>query len=111
MGILVPLSPFITIIAVVFLYLFFRTRRHRAYYGTIQKMIDNKIEIPNELYASIKNQDQRSPKRRGIMWTCLGIGYVLAVFLSEGVSGYWPLGILPICMGIGYLILWKYSDK
>ncbi len=107
---LVPLSPFITIVLIVFFVVYFRYKKQAVTQVTLQKMLDNQQPIPEVLLEKAAPSEAK-PLRKAIVFISGGVGLILATLLSgEHWAHYWSWGLLPLFVGLGYLLIYKLND-
>lgn len=118
MEILIPLTLFAMIAAIVIAPRYFRSQERQKLQETMRAAIDKGQSIPPEVIAAITN-DVSSPKppsspqrdlRRGVVWLAIAIGTAaagLVVGMSEPDATYHFLGIaiIPGVLGGAFLTL------
>ncbi|HEY5894183.1 MAG TPA: DUF6249 domain-containing protein [Chthoniobacterales bacterium] len=113
----------VIIVAIVFacpvfliaLILGYRVWKNRQLHKTIQTLVEKGQPIPQELLAtsgkaigSKPPPSNKSDRRKGIIWTCVGGGLTMFFLLSDGPKG---LGFIPLAIGIGYLLVAKFAPR
>ena len=106
--IVIPLSFFGLILAIIGLVSWARFRRNRMMHETVRLMVEKGQPIPPEMFRENQKLPAPAPTlRKGIIWTALGLG--LTGFFMIG-SGNWGIGLIPLCIGLGYLLAWKLES-
>ncbi len=96
-------------VAIVFLSMYYRNRRHKEEQETIRVAMEKGVDIPPDLFKKENGGNGMATKRKGIYWTMIGISLFIALYVSAGIQGaVWAL--VPFAIGIGCLIACR-SDK
>lgn len=113
----------VMIVAIVFacpvfliaLILGYRVWKNRQLHKTIQTLVEKGQPIPQELLSTSGKSlgskpppTNKSDRRKGIIWTCVGGGLTMFFLLSDGPKG---LGFIPLAIGIGYLLVAKFAPR
>lgn len=113
----------VIIVAIVFacpvfliaLILGYRVWKNRQLHKTIQTLVEKGQPIPQELLSAGGRSigpkpppSNKSDRRKGIIWTCVGGGLTMFFLLSDGPKG---LGFIPLAIGIGYLLVAKFAPR
>ena len=109
---LVMLTP----VAILLVFLRYRTNITRERYRTLLQLADRGIELPHELMA--EPQVPHADRRRGLVLVAGGLG-VIAMFVAlpfefhdgQRISTLWGLGLLPLITGLGYVASWWLNQR
>jgi Domain of unknown function (DUF6249) len=98
----------IVILIGVFALLVSRSRQR-----TIRMLVEKGQPVPAELLApATRAVRQRSDVRRGVVWTMVGVGFMVWLgAVNDWEGGAWSFGLIPFLIGLGYLIVWKLENK
>jgi hypothetical protein len=85
----------------------------RSRQRTIRMLVEKGQPIPAELLApAARAVRRRSDVRRGVVWTMVGLGFMIFLgAVNDWEGGAWSLGLIPFLIGLGYLIIWKLENK
>jgi len=116
-AIVVPVASFLTMIGLVFVIMFYRSRKNGQLHQTLQSMIEKGADIPPELIT--KPIPKNADLRKGMVLLATGIGISLCFYImlnqahTAAEEKYvWSLGLIPGMIGIGYLLMWAIGkDK
>ncbi len=110
-AIAVPVASFITMIALVFVIMFYRSRKNGQLHQTLQAMIEKGADIPPDLIT--KPIPKNADLRKGLILLATGIGISLCFYImlnqahTAAEEKYvWSLGLIPGMIGVGYLLMW-----
>lgn len=105
-------TPFICIVFVCGLILYYRYRRNKMLHDTLRMMIEKGVPIPPELIVpperTVKRKT-RSDLRTGLVWIAIGFG-VMVLFAAMQFRA-WPIGFIFVLMGAAFLIAWRVEKK
>ena len=134
---LVPITLFIVIGAIVIVPQILRSRDRQKMFETMRVAYEKGQTVPPEMVeavtrgrgrdfeamdAVIDNSHARD-LRRGVVWTAVGVGFLLLGGVSyasiytyggavETFTTFAALGVIPLCIGLAFLALWFFSrDK
>ena len=102
-------APVLIVIMIgVFALLVSRSRQR-----TIRMLVEKGQPVPAELLApATRTGRQRSDVRRGVVWTMVGVGFIVWLgAVNDWEGGAWSFGLIPFLIGLGYLIIWKLENK
>jgi hypothetical protein len=102
-------APVLIVIMIgVFALLVSRSRQR-----TIRMLVEKGQPVPAELLApATRTVRQRSDVRRGVVWTMVGVGFMVWLgAVNDWEGGAWSFGLIPFLIGLGYLIVWKLENK
>ena len=111
---LIPIVLFVSIAAVVALFLYFKNRAKREMQKTMRAAIEKGHELTPEVIERLgsppaaKNRDLR----RGIISLAIGVGFIaLGASIPEEEAVRVMLGVasFPIALGLGFLLMHKLS--
>jgi len=110
---IVFLSIFGAPVAIVIMIGIFSMIATRTRQRTIRMMIEKGQPVPAELLApATRSIRRRSDVRRGVVWTMVGLGFMIFLgAVNDWEGGAWSLGLIPFLIGLGYLIIWKLENK
>ncbi|MGH1372241.1 MAG: DUF6249 domain-containing protein [Cellvibrionaceae bacterium] len=98
-------------IMVVGIVLYSRYRRRKLLHESMNKLIENGREIPDNLFNEIEGTtDHDQSLRKGM--TSTGLGIALAISLSliaDPKVG--SLGLIPLMIGLAHLFIWKINNN
>jgi hypothetical protein len=102
-------APVLIVILIGLFALFVSRSRQR----TIRMLVEKGQPVPAELLAPASRVGrQRSDVRRGVVWTMVGIGFIMWLgAVNDWEGGAWSFGLIPFLIGLGYLIIWKLENK
>jgi hypothetical protein len=123
LALLIPLAPFIMVIAIVALVFYFRHRRNKMMQETMLALIEKGVPITPELLAQLQirpsgssnkpgQQPGQSRNRRllpGLILT--GVGTALLMTNLGGNSGDHKAGLIVLFIGVAFLIVWFVERK
>ena len=109
---LVMLTP----VAILLVFLRYRTNITPERYRTLLQLADRGIELPHELMT--EPQVPHADRRRGLVLVAGGLG-VIAMFVAlpfefhdgQRISTLWGLGLLPVMTGFGYVASWWLNQR
>jgi hypothetical protein len=105
--IVIPLSFFGMILAIIGLVSWSRFRRNRMVHETVRLLVEKGQPLPSDLFRERRVTTPASDLRKGIAWAAIGAG--LIGYFLVGSGGNWGIGLIPLCIGLGYLIAWKFE--
>ena len=110
---IVFLSIFGAPVLIVILIGLFALLVSRSRQRTIRMLVEKGQPVPTELLApATRNRRQRSDVRRGVVWTMVGVGFIVWLgAVNDWEGGAWSFGLIPFLIGLGYLIIWKLENK
>jgi hypothetical protein len=110
---IVFLSIFGAPVLIVILIGMFALLVSRSRQRTIRMLVEKGQPVPAELLApATRTGRQRSDVRRGVVWTMVGIGFIVWLgAVNDWEGGAWSFGLIPFLIGLGYLIIWKLENK
>lgn len=105
-----------TPVAILLVFLRYRTNVTRERYRTLLQLADRGVELPRELLA--EPQASHADRRRGLVLLAAGLG-MMAMFLAlpfelsdgERIGSLWGLGLLPLMTGLGYITSWWLNQR
>jgi len=111
--IIIPLSFFLTGIAIVFVIFFFRARYNRERLETIRLMVEKGVEIrPELLTGNGEQKKEKGPLASAMSSLFLGIGVILFFLVFQvGPPGLWGVGFIPLFIGLGKLVAWRVESR
>ena len=111
--VIVFLSIFGAPVMIVILIGVFALLVSRSRQRTIRMLVEKGQPVPAELLAPARRAGrQRSDVRRGVVWTMVGIGFIVWLgAVNDWEGGAWSFGLIPFLIGLGYLIIWKLENK
>lgn len=95
--ILAILIPFASLVGIVWLTLYYRTRRHRAYMHMLETAIQHQCELPPG-FDTLKGRSPISVLRSGIVWVGVGLAVILMFVFSAWTL--MPVGLIPLFVGL-----------
>jgi len=107
--ILVPLSFFGMIVAIIGFTSWARSRRNRMVHETVRLLVEKGQPLPPDIFRERRPATPASDLRKGIAWAAIGVG--LTGYFLIGSGGNWGIGLIPLCIGLGYLIAWKFENN
>ncbi|NVJ60495.1 MAG: hypothetical protein HWE27_08895 [Gammaproteobacteria bacterium] len=117
-GILIPITLFITVAAVLIVAIVLGHKSKASVQETIRQSIEQGHQITPELLAKLGST--HSPKvkdlRRGIVIFSLGLAAMAAGLIvndPDATVGIMMIGVFPLFIGAGFLLVWKlnrYND-
>jgi hypothetical protein len=107
--IVIPLSFFGMILAIIGLISWARARRNRMVHETVRLLVEKGQQLPPDIFRERRRATPASDLRKGIAWTAIGVG--LTGYFLVGSGGNWGIGLIPLCIGLGYLIAWKFESN
>src|SRR5262245_33948165 len=110
---IVFLSIFGAPVMIVILIGMFALLVSRSRQRTIRMLVEKGQPVPAELLApATRAVRQRSDVRRGVVWTMVGVGFIVWLgAVNDWEGGAWSFGLIPFLIGLGYLIIWKLENK
>lgn len=108
-AIIVPVTMFAMIFAIVVVVVYANFRRDRQRHETIRVAIERGGEIPPALL--IPARKPRSDLRRGVLLLSAGLGLGVLLFKTAKESGAWTAALIPIFLGLGYLVVHKLEGR
>ncbi|WP_269716812.1 DUF6249 domain-containing protein [Caulobacter sp. NIBR2454] len=117
MEILIPLAPFIMVVAIVVIPKWLRSRERQEMQATIRAAIDKGQELPPELIEAMskdvkvrKVSTAQSDIRTGIILIAVGagiaaFGWMVGYEESDAVYPLMGIGLIPGLIGIAYVVL------
>src|SRR5215470_8438552 len=110
---IVFLSIFGAPVLIVILIGLFALLVSRSRQRTIRMLVEKGQPVPTELLAPARRAGrQRSDVRRGVVWTMVGVGFIVWLgAVNDWEGGAWSFGLIPFLIGLGYLIIWKLENK
>lgn len=119
MGLLVPLAPFVMVVAVIAIVFYFKHHRNKMMHETMLAMIEKGVPITPEMLAQLQsrpsrfsNQTGQSRNRRllpGLILT--GVGTALLITNPGENLGAGKAGWIVLFMGVAFLIVWLVERK
>lgn len=139
MEILVPLTFFAFLGAIIIIPQVLKSRDRQRMLDTMRVAYEKGQEPPPELVAAmtrgrgadlqaidaIAQSSHDRDLRRGVVWTAIGVGLILIGTISY-IAGYgasgegwradffnmWAtLGVIPLCVGAAFLVLWMFGRR
>jgi hypothetical protein len=114
-GLMAVIMTFGTVIAIVVLPSYFRTRERLAMQDTLRSAIDKGQPLPPEVIEAMSKRvkapsSRVSDLRRGVIWLAVGIGIAAmagAVSWHEGDDAFPMFGIaaIPAAIGLAFIVL------
>ena len=116
MEILIPLSLFAMIAAIVIVPNWLKSRERTEMQATLRAAIDRGQEVPQEVIDAMTKNVKTAPTalsdiRAGIIWIAIGLGicvfgYFIG-YIDDGEATYPMIGIgsIPIIIGLAYVVL------
>ncbi|MDG2522385.1 DUF6249 domain-containing protein [Caulobacter segnis] len=117
MEILIPLAPFIMVVAIVIIPKWLKSRERREMQATIRAAIDKGQELPPELIDAMskdvkprKVSSAASDIRTGIILISVGagiaaFGWMVGYEESDAVYPLMGIGLIPGLIGVAYVVL------
>jgi hypothetical protein len=101
---------------VAWMYFRHKERRHRLEIAHAERLaaMDKGIplpELPLDPQLTKKPGDPREMLLHGIVWTALGFGGVVAMFLVPNGFLPWPLAMPLVFLGIGLILFYALGSK
>lgn len=103
--------PALTVLVVTFFILFFLYKKRTARYHTINKAIENGIELPESFYNETTLPAQKSRLQSSLTWIGFGLGLTCFVGIFDCFEHGIALGIIPLLVGIAKLITYFVEDR
>ena len=111
-AILVPLSSFAMIIAIIGIGVSAKVKRNNAWHQTIRLMIEKGQPIPPELLRpQVASRRPRSDLRSGLLFVALGAAVMIAAWMGHFQGIVLGLSLVPLFIGIAFLITWKIESQ
>lgn len=118
-GILVPLSPFIMVVAIVFISRYFKSRDQKELQATFRAAIERGQQLSKEDFNVMRASLIKPPSndiRTGLILLAVGTGVIIVGFSLGHTAGDWRhpltgLGVIPILVGIVLLGFGIYRSK
>ena len=111
---LIPISMFLSLAAVIILFLYWNHKTRVAVLATVQKSIKAGNELTPDML--VKLGGSFAPRirdlRRGVVTLFFGIaGFVSSYFMYDehAVIMFRSLSFFPIMVGAGFLLVWKLN--
>lgn len=96
-------TPFLSIIIIVFLALLFSNKKRRLRYHTMELAITNGKDLPASFYENFDNSSTKSMLHSALVWIAWGVGITL--FLMVVGNLVWAtIGVIPLLVGVAKLI-------
>ena len=112
--VIIPISIFASIAAVIISYFYWNHKNRHALMHTVQKSIESGNTITPELLTKLSSP--MSPKlrdfRRGVVVFMIGVAGMISAFFIDDVeliSAFRALSMFPLLVGAGFLIVWKVN--
>jgi hypothetical protein len=122
MALLVPLAPFIMVVAIVTIALYFKHRRNKLAHETIRAMIEKGMPVTPELIAQLSskrpnnsgpgrwpNSSGQYHKRSGLFPGLVLVGIGAALLISD--HGHGKGGWIVLFIGVAFLVVWLVEGR
>ena len=108
---LVPMTLFSIIPVTVGLVAYFRFKAKREMQMTVRESIGAGQALSPEVLADLMEalQPKKSDLRRGMLWTAVGLAFVVVALVAghdEATTPLLGISAFPLFIGVAYLILW-----
>ncbi|MGH8444994.1 MAG: DUF6249 domain-containing protein [Solimonas sp.] len=107
-GIIAVVMAFVLPAVIVIAVLLFRLRQQRQQNEIIEKLAAAGQPVPPELFQSLRCS--RSSLSRGLTMIAIGIGLLLAFYLT-GNHHAWPYALIPLFIGVARLVSWAVEER
>ncbi|WP_297802190.1 DUF6249 domain-containing protein [Arenimonas sp. GDDSR-1] len=112
----IPAVIMITPIAILVIFLRYRSEQSRQRYHTLLQLAEKGVELPHDLLVEPRSAD--TDRRRALVLIGGGLG-LTAMFLAlpfefhsgQRIAGLWGLGLPPLMTGLGYLVNWRLNQR
>ncbi len=114
--VIIPIVMFISIAAVMIVWLYLRHRSRVETQQTFRLALDKGTELSPDFIKHLAEPepDKDRDMRRGLIWLSLSVGLVLIGFAvpePEALRGLLAGASLPFCIGCAYMIMYRYGTK
>lgn len=99
--------PLVSLIAIVWLIIWFSTRKSRDRNRLVAMSIERGIPLPPDYFRQI----QRSRLQSGLVWVMWGIGIAVFFLIAVGAKTAAVLGLIPFLVGAAKLITYFVEDR
>lgn len=105
-------GPVIVVLGIALAVVWYHHRRRRLIHDTLNRMIDQGMEIPPHMSSVLDDPEPRrdAALRKGLLLSGLGIGLII-FFLTVGAATAAGIGAIPLFIGFGYLLIWRLEDR
>lgn len=104
------LTPFLSIVAIVFIALLFAHKKRKLRYHTIELAISNGRDLPDSFYESFDNKNGRSRLQSALVWIAWGIGIALFLLCVDDIESAF-IAAIPLLVGAAKLITYFIEDR
>ncbi len=105
------LTAILLIFSTPILAIYFSYLKKERVYKTIDKAIENGVEVPSSLLESVeKSKERPSALQRGLVWTGIGCGVLIAGTMISSINEA-SIGFIPLFIGLGYLLSAKMESN
>lgn len=113
---LVPVLVMLTPVAILLIFLRYRTELAKERYRTLLQLAEKGVELPHHLL--VEPHLANSDRRRALVLIGGGLG-LMAMFLAlpfelhggRRIASLWGLGLLPLMTGLGYFASWWLNRR
>ncbi len=95
--------PFLSLIIIVFLVLYFVNKKRKLRYHTIELAITNGKNLPDSFYENLDNSSTKSLLQSALVWIAWGVGIILFMLCVSNID-WASMGIIPLLVGVAKLI-------
>ena len=99
--------PLVSLIAIVWLIVWFSTRKSRDRNRLVAMSIERGIPLPPDYFRQV----QRSRLQSGLVWVMWGIGIMIFFLIAVGAKTAAVLGLIPLLVGAAKLITYFVEDR
>lgn len=114
--IIVPVSLFLSLLALVLVPIWLKSRERRDMQETVRHALDKGQELPADLVEAIAKASQRPPAtaqtdlRRGVIWIAIAagvatLGWTIGLHEGEAVGPMLGLASIPGFLGLAFILL------
>lgn len=102
--------PFLSLIIIVFLVLYFVNKKRKLRYHTIELAITNGKNLPDSFYENLDQSSTKSRLQSALVWIAWGVGIILFL-LSVSNIDWATMGVIPLLVGAAKLITYIAEDR
>lgn len=103
-------TPFLSLIIIVFLALFFSNKKRRLRYHTLELAITNGKDLPASFYENLDNPSTKSMLHSALVWIAWGVGIILFLLCTSDLE-LATMGSIPLLAGVAKLITYAVENR
>lgn len=113
--VLIPLAPFVMIIAIVVIPAYLKSRERREMQATLRTAIEKGQSLPTEVIEAMTKSvkvpaTSLSDIRTGVIWVAVGLGLGVLGFMigyheAEAFHPILGFAAIPVIIGLAYIVL------